>query len=527
MDVVLSQFTFSPPENPRLAKIYEAFFKISPKTRDIEFKAHAGVQYATFLDDLKQVPSKAWFKEIEKLIDQIGHEQYREHVQYVMIHIIELLRRPVQFKAMRKRGLQEDEILLAQGGRAQYPQVLPPTEYYFYCSDKSRYLRGIILSVACIPDPLLLNLLERFVAVFPFQSAPISQAPTGLFTYDVFEVYSRLPLEQAIQRLMAVQHKLKAKYAQKKVAGMLDKLAKKNGYGPEEVMEIGLPDFGFDQTAQLQIEIGDYVMIYERSSWSRESTLWKDQQSGKAQKSIPKEIKTEHPERLTYLKNQLKEIKKQFDIQAKRVESYYWEDRTWTFPAWKNRYMDHHFMRLISRCLVWLFEIDGRFVPGVIKEDQIHLLPATDNFTSHQCTRVRLWHPVHAPLPDSPFIPVPEGQPFKQVARETYTDGFIKAQIGTKLSNKVLAMLYKSRGWSNTGTALKRQLKHQPLTLLLELDRANDGQYGPFTGYANSRLTGLTVLRAGKTIESSELDPVIYSELARDVDLFITKAKVE
>lgn len=204
------EFKFDPSESEELIKIYEHFIELRKLGK-------TALPYET--DDLGVLPKKEWYSTMSELIDKYGYEKYRNHVKKTLESLIKLQRVVNRFdnlvKANNKKGVSSTHTKYIEN--ISWNTITEaPTHFYFYCSEKGRYLKGMILSVACIPDPILLNLIERFSIECPFQVGGHSQAPTGLYVYDALEVFSMLKYPDSIQYIMTLKAKIKQTWAQKK-----------------------------------------------------------------------------------------------------------------------------------------------------------------------------------------------------------------------------------------------------------------------------------------------------------------------
>ena len=65
------------------------------------------------------------------------------------------------------------------------------------------------------------------------------------------------------------------------------------------------------------------------------------------------------------------------------------------------------------------------------------------------------------------------------------------------------------------------------LTAELVLKDSNDDTRGIFYGSENTELQGIDIRTNKQLVQPSEVNPVILSEILRDVDLFISAAKSE
>src|SRR5262249_59810031 len=117
---------------------------------------------------------------------------------------------------------------------------------------------------------------------------------------------------------------------------------------------------------------------------------------GKPRKSEPAEIKRQHPDELKALKRLVDALRKMLPAQRDRIERFLLTDRTWSLADWRQRYVDHPLLSLLSRRLIWQFDTGDQRALGAWHDGEIVAVDdrPLDHLTGEQ--RVRLWHPIAA-----------------------------------------------------------------------------------------------------------------------------------
>jgi len=219
-------FNFKAPNDDILIHIYEHFISIGNNAKD-DIKSY-----------YKQLPGRRWYSDMEFLIEKCGREAYRHHVKESLNGLIKLQRAHNQIEEYMKQDRKSSLHRYTRDyiDNSSYGSINePPTHYYFYYSEKGRYLKGMILSIICIPDPELLSLLEIFALECPFQFASTSQAPTGLYVYDALETFTQIHYKKGVPSIINMKLKIRGTWAQNRFAAALDKIAKLNGISLEEL----------------------------------------------------------------------------------------------------------------------------------------------------------------------------------------------------------------------------------------------------------------------------------------------------
>ena len=281
-------------------------------------------------------------------------------------------------------------------------------------------------------------------------------------------------------------------------------------------------------------------------------------------------MKKDHSEELKELQNSVKAIGLMLSIQRQRVDGLYLTGKSWRFDAWCQRYRDHPLIGAISRKLIWRFTRDGETNDGVwidggaIGHDDVEVKGLNKNPT------VTLWHPLESPVADvlawRTWLDEHHfRQPFKQAHREVYV--ITEAERQTRLySNRFAAHILRqhqfnalcsSRGWKNQ-LRLMVNAEYPPASRLMPAWNLNakfwvEGARGEPDRDTNESGTYLYLVtdqvrfypahetpstadsnRAGADSERPPAEPVpleqvpplVFSEIMRDIDLFVGVASV-
>ncbi len=485
------------------------------------------------LDDLGVLPKEEWYKKMGDLIEAIGYEEYRNHIESSLKGIIKLMTASKRLDKRREidRSNLINRRITEYVDSGEYKKIqLPPYKFYFYYSEKGRYLRGLILSISCLPDPILLKLLEDFAVKFPFATHNTSQGPTGLFTYDALEVFYRLGYPDGISYITNLKAKIKQTWAQKRFEKKLKDIAKEFKVSYEDIIEIGVSDYGFDSDHVFKKTLGSYEAHLSFPSLTKKELYWVDLRTGKQQKSIPKDLKESSPESLKYLKKHIKDIENQIVIYSKRLESYYLNSKVWNTKEWLERFIKHPFIGMIGKRLLWNLHVNDK-ITSVLYDSGGNFVDKNRkviNVLDYHV--VSLWHPLLGENSDKDDVVKRAGskisdQPFKQLGRETYGVNFIEDSLGIVLKKPTLSQLCKNRGWTSSSIH-KLKIPSLKLEFELLLKEVNDGSRGMYSGSSHVEFKGIQIRRSKKEISPEEINKVVLSEVCRDLDLFISKSRL-
>jgi hypothetical protein len=267
-----------------------------------------------------------------------------------------------------------------------------------------------------------------------------------------------------------------------------------------------------------------------------------------------------------------KDLQRMIPAQKERLDSMFLARRSWKCSVWRERYLDHPLVGILARRLIWMFGegADARagiFLNGSLVGENDSPLEVTPE------THVELWHPLGRPVAEvMAWRTWLEGhqvqQPFKQAHREVYlvTD----AELNTRVySNRYAAHILRqhqynalcaARGWKNklrlmvddtyppstrnlplwglraefwvegAGSDYGTDTNETGTFLYLTTDQVRFYQMDASQPQAHAAGGGYGRGYGADTEENpiamNEVPPLVFSEIMRDVDLFVGVASV-
>ena len=112
------------------------------------------------------------------------------------------------------------------------------------------------------------------------------------------------------------------------------------GLSRDDIEELAIPAYGLTEPGRAVREFDDAGTAELVVQGSRAALTWRNG-AGKAAKSVPAAIRQEHPEELKDLKAAAGDIDKMLPALAQRLDRQFAARRTWTYAAWRDRYLDH------------------------------------------------------------------------------------------------------------------------------------------------------------------------------------------
>ena len=381
-----------------------------------------------------------------------------------------------------------------------------------------------------------------------------------------------MPGTEGVGQLALLKIRVKFGTAQKGIEKALNTAAERAGIPLDEIEEMSVPAYGLQEVGVRREQVGDFGAELVVTGTSATELRW-IKRDGKRQKSVPKAVKEHHPEDLKELKSAATDLRKMLPAQRDRVENLYLEQKSWIYPVWRERYLDHPVVGTLVRRLIWRFTRGERTAAGVFHEGRISGRNGRVLEWLDDSTLVEMWHPMQEE-PDEVLAwrdwlaELEISQPFKQAHREVYL--LTEAERTTRTySNRFAAHVLKqhqfnalcaARGWKNKlrlmvddeyppasrnmpawglraefwveglGDNYGADTTEAGTYLYLATDQvrfyaidarenyAHAGGGGYYSGWHGGTHSDPLVL--------DEVPPLVFSEIMRDVDMFVGVASV-
>lgn len=459
-------------------------------------------------------PSKKWMDAALALVDPIGRDAFGARLKswFRLFADTPVLRGDTWQESARMQGLQTDNAIVVKG--LVWASVSLGVEIVKPLGDLA------LISLKKIPD------------VGPKSEKVGNACIVALGMMESLEAAAQL------SRLNA---RVRYRQSLTLIARALQELAERSHLTASEIEEMCAPTFGLDEAGVRREELGGCAAelrlvdsVASLSWWSAE---------GRPVKSAPAEAKQGFADEVKELTAAVKEIKGALGVEKARIERLFLEDRSWTAEVWRERYADHPLVGSLARRLIWAFEdASGRAVAGMPRGGEVVDVGGRplDWITPQTC--VRIWHPLGVDpevvlawrrgLEEAEIV-----QPFKQAHRELYiiTDAEVStATYSNRFAAHILrqhqfAALCRERGWAyrlmgnfdsqNTPT---RHLPQYDMRVEYWVECAPNALTSE-TGIALDLSTDQVRFcdLGGNPRPLVDIPPILFSELMRDVDLFV------
>lgn len=347
--------------------------------------------------------------------------------------------------------------------------------------------------------------------------------------------------------LTRLRRKLKRPGEIKAVDKALSALAQARGISAGELEEIGMPDYGFSSDGRAEMVVGPAIAVLTITDTNSLDTAWRAP-DGMPRKGPPAEVKVTHAAALKELKAQTKEIGETLTAQCARIERLYLEEREWPLDRWRARYLDQPLIARMARRLIWSFKLGENWATGLPTTNRVLGEAGTRLNLDAANVRVRLWHPMQSDAGcvlawRQQLAHLGITQPFKQAHREIYilTDAERATHIhsnrfaGHIVQQNLFRALCQARGWSAPAYGSwdpgdSRPMKRLPaagLQIQFWVDPIEESlaeEQFRFLHLTTDQVRFAT--SAAEPVPLERVPPVLFSELMRDVDLFVSVANV-
>jgi len=490
-------------------------------------------------------PSSKWLETAETLVQEIGPETLHEKLAAWLPLV-------PQGRSARPAGLKATRMLVDNMD-----------------DENATCLRGLLWLIPTLDKGNDLTRQVAAVAMSGYKKIPgIGPRAVKAGNAAVYSL-SQIATEDAVGQLAMLKVRVKFKTAQKEIEKAFQATAEALGFTRDEIEEMGVPSYGLEEVGRHEETVGDYRA--ELLVTGSDAKLGWFDANGKALKSVPAKVRKEHKDELKDLQQALKDIQGMLPAQRDRIDSMFLQQKSWPVEAWRERYLEHPLVGTIASRLIWCVDdipvlfVDGE--PTDVTGTPLEVSPTAE---------ITLWHPVARSVEEitawrKRLEELQITQPFKQAHREVYLLTDAERNTGT-YSNRFAAhvlrqhqfsALCSARGW-NYRLRLMVDDSFPPASKELpawgvrveywveaigdnyEIDTNESGVYHHVATdqvrfYRTEAAKNLTPDRLGGYTSSAEgpgtenvneplpleqISPLVFSEVMRDVDLFVGVASV-
>jgi hypothetical protein len=493
-------------------------------------------------------PTTKYRQELTAAVAAVNPEQVREQGRALLAALAAL--RPEELTTITEHSGQftAEQLASMYGPAATLtPQgfSVAHTELRYLLEPSQNVAKGLIWTLSPLADEPLLALLASYAATC-FRKVPGKGPLAAALGNACLLALSQNGLP-GVAALARVRSKIRQTNTQETIARYIAQESAKLGVSPAEIEDMAAPDFGLEN-GQLVEEFGEYTATLTLADGKAE-VQW--QKAGKPLKSAPAALKTTHADELKELKAAQTQAQQTYTAQRDRLDRSFVDERRMPWPWFEQYYVQHGLLSLLARPLIWrLHRPDGTFQDALwVREAWYNPrgqpVPAPD-----ADTLLQLWHPVLVPAPEVlAWRELLERnqlrQPLKQAFREVYlltppeerTATYSNRMAAHILKQHQFNSLAKLRGWryrllgaydkGYDSEIASLPLPAHGLTAEYWVSEVQaDGEWNDTGIYNYVSTDQVRFVRGDAPVPLPTVPPLAFSEVMRDVDLFVGVASV-
>lgn len=471
-------------------------------------------------------PSKKFSSEIHQLQDEIGPDAYRKIAHQLM-------------ELVTKHQPKEQTTVY------EYSDHTYEYRFTTFLSDPSQqFIKGIVWTLNRFSDKetirLLTQLCEKTYTKIPGKGPAAASVGNACVW-----VLGNMRGKDGLGALSRLKLKLRQNNIKKTIDKYLLEGAKKYNVSVEELKEMAVPDFRLVNGCKT-IAFEDYQLVV-RIVGKKVTQQW-IKPDGNPMKSVPSVVKnsTALSKQLKEVRKEVKEIQKVFAAQKQRIDNQFILDRSWDFPSFDKYYLQHGLVSPISEKLIWTFSRQEESIDAILMDGQWQDFSGNPIDWIDKQTTVKLWHPVNADEATivswrEKMMELQWQQPIKQAFREIYL--LTDAELNTRsYSNRMAAHILKQhqfnslanlRGWKygllgayddgRYNEVCSKYLPEYKITAEFWVDELNQDDNFNDTGIWLYITTDQVKFKneSGETMQLVDVPKMVFTEIMRDVDLFV------
>lgn len=419
---------------------------------------------------------------------------------------------------------------------------------YLFCPDNRESMRGLLWCSSHFEDEdlhlLLADVAERgYRKLYGKKSAAASVSNAAIYTLGQSKGIAGLA------HLSRLKWRIKNFSVTRIVERYLDSAATVLGLDKLDLEDLSVPDFGLKE-GSMKMSIGPSSAVIDASKGRKTKLIWLNSQ-GDVIKQAPKIVRQSFKTERKALKHLASSIQKNLQAQKQRIDRSLLLDRRWSFPFFQEHFLNHGLLGLISRKLILEFRRGSKSTNGIFQDGSFVNRQGKKISGINSRTTVSLWHPISKSSKEvaawQQFIEHNEiKQPIKQAHREIYR--LTAAEEGTEFySNRMAAhilrqhqfnSLGRSRGWRYSmlgnfdhreSDAISFELPSANIKAeywVSEVDNTEHMDPNYLWKFISTDQVRFTDLRSMQAMSLASVPPLVFSELMRDVDLFVGVASI-
>jgi len=455
-------------------------------------------------------PTKGWNRKSLELIDLIGTQLYQKYSVGFLRKLYNLL-------------------ILIQ-------QTKTGNELYFLNEQFQELFKGMIWSTIFLNEPRVTELIES-IGLTCFKKIPTHGAISVKLGNACLYALANLPDRGGIEQLLHFRNKIIYPSVRRNINKHLQLLAERYNITTDELEEMAISDFKLSPTFKISERFDSYLGEISISDDGKVAISWMDGKN----KVLKNASKSMDPIAVKEFKGRAKKLKNYLSVQRSRLENIFLRRRQWQYEVWRKYYHQHPLIRHLSNRLIWQFTLDDKMAVAIFFQEKWQTFDGQLMDWIDDRTTVELWHPLNASgtvvFQWRNWLETNQiKQPFKQAFREIYlltnaertTGSYSNRFAAHILRQHQFAALCKIRDWKYK---LKGQWANDSIPTIsipswnmtaefwVEIDWEGEAtERGAFQLIFTDQVR---FYEDGVQLDMNEVPAMVFSEIMRDVDLFV------
>ncbi|MEM8523699.1 MAG: DUF4132 domain-containing protein [Bacteroidota bacterium] len=476
-------------------------------------------------------PNKSFTKATKTIIDSIGKAAYKKQMQQWIRTLIQAENTTATHHSTYRGGTHSWQVV------------------YFLTESNAKVAKGLIWTLVQFHDNTTLQLLGK-LAIRAYKKIPnVGQAAGALGNACVWTLANSKGL-QGVSQLARLRTKVQQRNTKKLIEKMLLSEAEKKGISIRTIEELALMDYDLQEGVK-EIAFEDYTLKISVQSIGKVILEW-IKPDGTIQKSVPAFVKKSAKlnGKLKRLKAETKQIQLDLTAQRDRLDRMFIQNCSWEYEHFKTYYLEHGLMYFISSSLIWIIKSEQNTVNAIWRNHRWENVAGEEFKEIDNRSVIQLWHPVDSTTEEvlawrKRLEKLQVKQALKQAYREIYLLTDAETTTST-YSNRMAAHILKQHQFN--ALAALRNWKYQLVgnwdhgiynqAAYLEIPEYGlQAEYFTDEVNANDSWTDSGIwqyistdqvrfLKGIEVIRLLDVPKIVFSEVMRDVDLFVGVASV-
>lgn len=475
-------------------------------------------------------PTKKYLDETKNIFKELGTDKFKKVVNDWFLFII---------------NLKEKE---EQHSYTYQNEVYTASTYEFITTVNCDAIKGFIWICSHFHDNTTIHniaaLAERSFKKIPGKGP----AAAAIGNACLFVLYKSRGLD-GVGQLSRLKLRIKQSSTQALIEKYLQAAADEQGVSVHEIEDLAVDDYGLIN-GSIIVPFDDYKAELTIVGVGKTELKWY-KPDGTLQKSDPAFVKEKYKLKHKKLKSAIKQIEQTVSAQRDRFDRMFRSDRKINWNNFEEQFLNHGLLSFLTKRIIWEFKNNDSTISAIWKDNQ-WINSKNETVELSDILTVSLWHPATASVAQIKewrdfLIEHQLQQPLKQAFREVYL--LTEAEVNTRVySNRMAAhvlkqhqfnSLAKTRGWKYAlmgafdngqfNSAAELKLPEYNLRAEYWINEVNADDAFNDTGiwnYVSTDQVRFVNTETNEIVELADIPPIPFSEILRDVDLFVGVASV-